>query len=155
MDNQKTIAKEVSLKGVGLHTGNPVNLAFKPAEIDAGINFIRTDLPSHPVIKASVEQVVSLEQSPRRTSIRQENIQVQTIEHLMSALFGLGIDNLYIEIDNEEVPGLDGSSLNFLNALNSAGLIEQEKARHYYAIKEPVSVEDDGSSIIALPSLEL
>src|SRR3989338_9292667 len=100
MDNQKTIAKEVSLKGVGLHTGNHVNLAFKPAEIDAGINFIRTDLPSHPVIKASVEQVVSLEQSPRRTSIRQENIQVQTIEHLMSALFGLGIDNLYIEIDN-------------------------------------------------------
>jgi UDP-3-O-[3-hydroxymyristoyl] N-acetylglucosamine deacetylase / 3-hydroxyacyl-[acyl-carrier-protein] dehydratase len=155
MDRQKTIAKELSLKGIGLHTANKVNIRFKPAGVDSGINFIRTDLPGRPLIKALVDNLLAQEHSVRRTSIRKDSIEIQTIEHLLAALCGLGIDNIYVEIDNDEIPGLDGSSLNFLEILNNAGLIEQEKERRYYSIKEPIFVEEDGSSIIALPASEL
>ena len=129
MDRQKTIAKEVSIEGIGLHTGNAVNITFKPAQVDTGINFIRIDLPSRPVIKASIENILPQSRSPRRTSIGCGNTEIHTIEHLMAALAGLDIDNLYIEIDNDEVPGLDGSSVNFLDILLNAGLKEQTKTR--------------------------
>lgn len=152
MDKQKTIGRKFSLQGVGLHTAKKVNVTFKPAEIDSGINFIRIDLPEKPKIKASVESLFSPAQAPRRTSIGKDGAEVQTIEHLMAALCGLKIDNLYIEIDNEEIPGLDGSSMNFLELLNSAGIVEQEKERKYYFIKEPVFAHEENSSIVALPS---
>ncbi|MCX5703596.1 MAG: UDP-3-O-acyl-N-acetylglucosamine deacetylase [Candidatus Omnitrophica bacterium] len=155
MLKQRTIAKELSLKGIGLHTANKVNITFKPAEVDQGINFIRTDLPNRPLVKASVEDVLSSSSSPRRTSIGQDNIEIQTIEHLMAALAGAEVDNINIELDNSEVPGLDGSSLNFLEIINKAGIREQEKERRYYAIKEPIFVEEDGSTIVALPASEL
>lgn len=154
MEKQRTIEKELSLKGIGLHTANKVNITFKPADIDTGINFIRTDLPSRPVIKASVEYLLSPSRSVRRSSVGQGTIEIHTIEHLMAALAGLGIDNIYIEIDNDEVPGLDGSSLNFLEILTQAGIKEQEKDRAYYSIKEPIFVEEDGASIVAVPSSE-
>ena len=154
MDKQRTIEKELSLKGIGLHTANKVNITFKPADIDTGINFIRTDLPSRPVIKASVEYLLSPSRSVRRSSVGGGTIEIHTIEHLMAALAGLGIDNIYIEIDNDEVPGLDGSSLNFLETLAEAGIKEQEKDRAYYSIKEPIFVEEDGASIVAVPSSE-
>jgi UDP-3-O-acyl-N-acetylglucosamine deacetylase len=125
MDKQRTIGKELSLKGIGLHTANKVNITFKPAGPDTGINFIRTDLPDRPVIKASVDNLLSPSVSPRRTSIGKDNVEIQTIEHLMAALTGAGIDNIYIEIDNDEAPGLDGSSLNFLDILNKCGIVEQ------------------------------
>ena len=155
MDKQKTIGKELSLKGIGLHTANKVNVTFKPAQTDTGINFIRTDLPDRPVIRASVDYLLSPSVSPRRTSIGKDKVEIQTIEHLMAALCGLGIDNIYIEIDNDEVPGLDGSSLNFLEILNKCGIVEQEKERRYYSIKEPIVVEEDSSFIAVLPSGEL
>lgn len=154
MDKQKTITKVLSLKGIGIHTGNLVNITFKPAEIDTGINFIRSDLPGKPVIKASVEYLLSPARSPRRTSVGKDAVEIQTIEHLMAALCGLEIDNIYIEIDNDEVPGLDGSSLNFLEILQECGTVEQEKDRRYYSIKEPIFIEEDDSSIVALPSSE-
>jgi len=154
MDIQKTIAKEVSLKGIGLHTGNSVNINFKPADVDTGINFIRKDLTSRPVIKASLEYLLPQSRSPRRTSIGHDNIEIHTIEHLMAALAGLDIDNLYIEIDNDEVPGVDGSSLNFLEILTKAGIKEQSKSRSYYLIKEPIFAEEYGASIMAVPSRE-
>lgn len=154
MNKQKTIAKELKLNGVGLHTANKVNVTFKPSGIDTGINFIRTDLPERPRIKAMVDSLLSSAQSPRRTSIGSENAQVQTIEHLMAALSGLGIDNICIEVDNNEVPGLDGSSLNFMEMLSGAGVMEQEKESHAYSVKEPFFVEEEGSSIVALPSSE-
>ncbi|MDD5155645.1 MAG: UDP-3-O-acyl-N-acetylglucosamine deacetylase, partial [Candidatus Omnitrophica bacterium] len=116
MEKQRTIAREFKLKGAGLHTGSKVNMVFKPADADSGINFIRVDLESKPVIKASLDNVLPSELRLRRTSIGQNGSCVHTIEHLMAALLGLGIDNLYIEIDNEEVPALDGSSLNFAEA---------------------------------------
>ena len=151
MNKQRTIQKEASLKGVGLHTAGKVNIKFMPAGVDSGINFIRTDLPGKPVLKASIENVLSQSGSLRRTSLVKGNAQVHTIEHLMSALMGLGIDNLNIELDNSEIPGMDGSSLNFIEALNKAVVIEQEKERSPYIIKEPIFVEENGSSIIALP----
>jgi UDP-3-O-[3-hydroxymyristoyl] N-acetylglucosamine deacetylase/3-hydroxyacyl-[acyl-carrier-protein] dehydratase len=131
-----------------------VNLTFKPAPVDSGINFMRTDLPQRPVIKATLEHVLSQVRSPRRTSIGLDSIEVHTIEHLMAALAGLGIDNLYIEIDNDEVPGLDGSSLNFLEILNQAGTKFQEKERHDYLLKEPIFVEEPGAAIVAVPAQE-
>jgi UDP-3-O-[3-hydroxymyristoyl] N-acetylglucosamine deacetylase/3-hydroxyacyl-[acyl-carrier-protein] dehydratase len=154
MDKQRTIAKELSLEGVGLHTANKVKITFKPADIDSGINFIRTDLPDKPVIKATADYLLPQSRSPRRTSIGKDSIEIHTIEHLMAALAGLNIDNLNIEMDNEEVPGLDGSSVNFLEVLTRAGIREQEKPRQYYLIKEPIFVEEDGSAIVALPSQE-
>ncbi|MFA5145541.1 MAG: bifunctional UDP-3-O-[3-hydroxymyristoyl] N-acetylglucosamine deacetylase/3-hydroxyacyl-ACP dehydratase [Candidatus Omnitrophota bacterium] len=155
MDKQRTIGKEFNLKGIGLHTGNKVNITFKPAPADTGINFIRTDLPGKPMVKASVDCLLLSSGSPRRTSIGRDKAEIQTIEHVMAALAGAGIDNILIEIDNAEVPGLDGSSLNFLEAIKTAGIVEQQQERRYYSLKEPIAVEEDGSSIIALPADEL
>ncbi len=154
MDKQRTIERQISLKGIGLHTASKVNITFKPAEIDSGINFVRKDLPDGPVIKASVEYLLSSDRFPRRTCIGKGNVEIHTIEHLMAALAGLSIDNLYIEIDNDEVPGLDGSSLDFAKILTNAGIVEQEKERRYFLLKEPIFVEEDGASIVALPSRE-
>lgn len=154
MDKQKTIAKEASLKGTGLHTSNKVNVTFKPAEADKGINFIRVDLTHKPVIKAVVDNLLSTAHSPRRTSIGQDGAEIQTIEHLMAAIAGLQIDNLNIEMDNDEVPGLDGSSLKFIEILSKAGVKEQEKEKRPYTLKEPIFAEEEGSSIIALPCSE-
>lgn len=155
MDKQRTIQREISIKGVGLHTAKSANLVFKPAEVDSGINFVRTDLPGKPVIKACIENSATQAHSPRKTSLFSDGVELYTVEHLMAALSGLAIDNLRIEIDNLEVPGLDGSSVNFLNALSDAGIKEQEKPRQYYSLKEPIAIEEDGSALIALPSSEL
>jgi UDP-3-O-[3-hydroxymyristoyl] N-acetylglucosamine deacetylase / 3-hydroxyacyl-[acyl-carrier-protein] dehydratase len=152
MDKQRTIENEISASGTGLHTANKVNIKFKPADADTGINFIRTDLPGKPVIKVSVDSLLSQARSPRRTSIGNNGAEVQTVEHLMAALGGLGINNISIEMDNNEVPGLDGSSLNFVELLAKAGVKEQDKPRRSYAIKEPIFVEEDGSAIMAVPS---
>jgi len=151
MGKQRTIAREFTLKGAGLHTAYKVNMVFKPADVDSGINFIRVDLNSRPVIKASVDCLLPLELRPRRTSIGQNGAQVHTIEHLMAALMGLNIDNLCIEIDNEELPALDGSSLNFVEALTKAGFKEQEKERRYFAVKEAIFAEEPGALIVIVP----
>jgi len=152
MNKQKTIAREVSISGVGLHTANKAKLTFKPAQADSGIRFVRVDLFESPALEANVGSLLSPERAPRRTSIGRDSAEVQTIEHLMAALAGAEIDNLIVEIDNNEVPGLDGSSLNFLECLERGGIVEQEKERRYFSIKEPILVEEAGSSIVAFPS---
>jgi len=154
MDKQKTIARKVSLEGIGLHTANEVHLGFSPAEVDSGISFIRLDLASKPKIRTSVEHLLAPYHSVRRTSIGRDGVEVQTIEHLMAALAGAGIDNLDIEIDNVEVPGGDGSSLKFMEILHQAGIKEQNKERRYYSIKEPIVAEEDGAVIAAFSSSE-
>lgn len=154
MDNQKTIEREVSLTGIGLHTANKVNITFKPAPAGSGISFIRVDLPAKPVVKISTESLLSQSRSLRRTSLGDESVEIHTIEHLMAALSGLGIDNLSIEIDNNEIPGLDGSSLNFMEVLINAGIKEQAEPKQYCSIKEPIFIEEEKASIIALPSSE-
>ncbi|HNW39103.1 MAG TPA: UDP-3-O-acyl-N-acetylglucosamine deacetylase [Candidatus Omnitrophota bacterium] len=154
MDNQKTIANEVTLKGVGIHTGNKANVTFKPAEVDSGVTFIRMDVPGAPRIKADVGSLLLAPKFSRRSSIGNEQAEVQTIEHLMAALSSLGIDNIDIQIDNNEVPGLDGSAMNFVEALEKAGLKQQEKPKYVYAIKEPICIQEGASSITILPDKE-
>lgn len=154
MDKQRTIQKEFKISGVGLHTATKVNITFKPAPVDTGIWFTRSDLPGKPAIAAKVENLLSQDRSHRRTSIGKDGAEVHTIEHLMAALSGEGIDNLYVEIDNQEVPGFDGSSSAFIEAIAKAGIKEQEKERQYYVIREPVFLEEDGASIMAVPAQE-
>ena len=154
MNKQRTIAREVSINGAGLHTANKAKITFKPAELDSGIRFIRTDLSGRPEFKVSVSSLLSPERAPRRTSLGMDSAEVQTIEHLMAALSGAEIDNLIIEVDNNEIPGLDGSSINFVELLEQGGIVEQEKERHYFLIKEPIFVEESGSSIVVFPSSE-
>lgn len=155
MDKQKTIEKQVSISGIGLHTGRTVKITFKPAGVDAGVNFLRVDLPDKPVIKACVNSIVaSVQGSPRRTALGEGPAQVKTVEHLIAALYGADIDNINIEIDGEELPGIDGSSLGYMEVLAEAGLKEQEKERHYFVIKDPIFIEEGGCSIIVMPSSE-
>ena len=154
MDKQRTIVNEVSLEGNGIHTANPAKIIFKPAEADSGVTFIRTDLAGKPAIKACLANLLSSARSPRRTSVGNQAAEVQTIEHLMASLCGLSIDNLYVEINNNEIPGLDGSSEKIMEVLACAGIREQDRPRKYFAIKEPIFVEEEGASIMAVPSSE-
>ncbi|MDD5254990.1 MAG: UDP-3-O-acyl-N-acetylglucosamine deacetylase [Candidatus Omnitrophica bacterium] len=154
LEKQKTIARDISCEGIGLHTGGKVKMTFKPAEPGTGICFIRTDLAERPSIKATVDNVVLYSGSARRSCLGTDGVQVTTIEHLMAALAGIGVDNLYIEVDNAEMPGLDGSSASFIEMLNKAGIKEQDKDRGSYAVRDPLYVEEEGSSIVALPAAE-
>ncbi|PIQ86018.1 MAG: 3-hydroxyacyl-[acyl-carrier-protein] dehydratase FabZ [Candidatus Omnitrophica bacterium CG11_big_fil_rev_8_21_14_0_20_43_6] len=154
MEKQKTIANQVSLSGVGIHTGNKVGITFKPAADSSGIAFIRTDLPGAPRIQANVASFLATKFS-RRSSIGNNDTEVQTIEHLMAALSCLGIDNIDVEIDNNELPGLDGSAIKFVEALEKAGIVQQEQERYIHIIKESISIEDETSSITIVPAQEL
>jgi UDP-3-O-[3-hydroxymyristoyl] N-acetylglucosamine deacetylase/3-hydroxyacyl-[acyl-carrier-protein] dehydratase len=155
MEKQTTIEKEVSISGRGIHTGNKVNVTLKPAVVDSGVNFMRTDLAQRPVIKGHIEYLLGSVQPHRRTCIGKDDVEVFTIEHFMSALAGLGIDNILVELDASEMPGLDGSSLNYQELLKQAGLKEQDKPRQTYQIRDPIVVEEDDSYIVALPCPEL
>ena len=152
MDTQKTIQREVTIKGVGLHTGVKTSVCFKPAEADSGITFVRSDLPGAPAIKAGVERVFSYPNSQRRTTLCNSGGSINTVEHLLAALSSLGIDNLVVEVDNEELPGMDGSAKDYVEALDKAGIKDLEKPRHYYSLKEPVYLNENGASLIAMPS---
>lgn len=154
MEKQKTIAKDISLEGIGLHTGNTVRIKFKPAPVNTGILFIRTDLPNQPIIRADAIYLLSGDKNPRRTSIGNNGVEIHTVEHLLAVLSGLGVDNLIIEIDNNEVPGLDGSGINFIQAFSNAGLVVQDKERRFFSVKEPIWIEDNGASIAVLPANE-
>ena len=122
MEKQKTIGKSISLNGKGLHTGLNVNLTFNPAAENHGIIFKRVDLPEQPLVHAFVEFVT---ETSRGTTIEEKGIKVATIEHVMAALLGLGIDNILIEINGPETPIMDGSSLYFIEILHKAGFLEQ------------------------------
>lgn len=149
---QRTIRDEFTLQGKGLHTGNTVELRFKPLGPNMGIIFQRVDLPRKPMIKADVYFLSASKISPRRTTIGFEDAQVQTIEHLMAAFSGLKIDNILIEINNNEVPGLDGSALMFVELLKKAGIVDQDIPRRTYKVNAPIWAEDENSTIIILPS---
>jgi UDP-3-O-[3-hydroxymyristoyl] N-acetylglucosamine deacetylase/3-hydroxyacyl-[acyl-carrier-protein] dehydratase len=144
MEKQKTIAGQVSLSGIGIHTGNKVNVTFKPAAASSGVAFIRTDVAGSPRIKADVQSFLAAKFS-RRSSIGNSDIEIQTIEHLMAVLSSLGIDNIDIEINNNELPGLDGSAINFVEALEKAGIVQQEQEKYIHIIKEPIYIEDGKS----------
>ncbi|MBF0479469.1 MAG: UDP-3-O-[3-hydroxymyristoyl] N-acetylglucosamine deacetylase [Candidatus Omnitrophica bacterium] len=154
-EKQQTIASEIKIAGVGVHTGQPVHMVLKPALDNQGIIFIRTDLPGRPAINICPENVTVGEEYDRCTGIKNGPAVVYTIEHLMSALSGLNVDNVTVEIDASETPILDGSGLEFMNAIKSAGLVEQKADRTYIKILEPVGVDGKNSSIFAFPCDEL
>lgn len=154
MELQRTIKKEVGLEGVGLHTGEKVKIRLFPALPDSGINFIRTDLPNNPTVKASIANVMEPCRRLRRTSLGCGGIEIHTIEHLMSALCGLMIDNLKVEISGPEVPGLDGSALPFVELIQKAGIEEQQATRGSFQVKEPIWLEENDTVLAILPASE-
>jgi UDP-3-O-[3-hydroxymyristoyl] N-acetylglucosamine deacetylase / 3-hydroxyacyl-[acyl-carrier-protein] dehydratase len=150
MKKQRTIQKAVSLSGVGLHTGKVVTLTFNPAPENHGHKFQRVDLVGQPLVNADVSRVIS---TTRGTTIKSDEAQVSTIEHVLSALVGLGIDNVLMGIDGPEVPILDGSAIQFVKALREAGVEEQDADREYFEITEPITYRDEatGAELMALP----
>lgn len=149
---QKTIKKSVQLSSVALHTGQHTSVTLKPAKANEGIHFIRTDLAGNPSIKVEPQSVVTDHQITRHTVIEANGVRVMTIEHLLAALHGLGIDNLTVEINGSEVPGLDGSSADFVKALESAGLQDLGVPRRYLEINQPIMVANEKASIMIVPA---
>tara|TARA_B110000902_G_scaffold192090_1_gene217637 strand:+ start:1035 stop:2426 length:1392 start_codon:yes stop_codon:yes gene_type:complete len=150
---QKTIQSEITLSGVGLHTGNIVSMTLKPAPINHGFAFSRVDLEGSPTIEAKAEYVVTTQ---RGTNLEKNGVKIQTSEHVLAAAVGLDIDNLLIEIDASEPPIMDGSSKFFVEALEKAGIKEQEAYIEEYIVKEVISYKDEisGSEIILMPADE-
>ncbi|MEO0472987.1 MAG: UDP-3-O-acyl-N-acetylglucosamine deacetylase, partial [Bacteroidota bacterium] len=148
---QHTLAKTVSLSGVGLHTGVSASITFHPADENHGIAFKRTDLPDSQPIPALVENVID---TSRSTKIGKDGASVQTIEHVMATLYSLGIDNALLEVSGPEVPIMDGSARDFLNVLLEAGSKEQEAEREVFVIDEPVHYieKDRRVELAALPA---
>ena len=148
---QKTIEKEITLKGVGLHTGADVTLVFKPGAENSGFLFERVDLEGNPKIEADANYVTNTQ---RGTCLEKNGVTIQTCEHVLAALVGLDIDNAIIELNASEPPIMDGSSKFFVEALEKAGIVEQEAVREEYIVKEVVSYSDEstGSEIILMPS---
>lgn len=150
---QRTIEKEITLSGVGLHTGEHVTMKFVPAPENHGYAFKRVDLEGTPIIEADANYVVNTQ---RGTNLEKNGVKIQTSEHVLAALVGLEIDNVLIELNSSEPPIMDGSSKYFIEALEKAGIVEQEAAREEYIVKEVISYKDEatGSEITIIPSEE-
>ena len=151
MEKQRTIKTEIELEGIGLHTANKARIKLKPAPVNSGINFVRSDVDSKLHLRAEWGNVLQESFTKRRTSLGKGDIQVHTVEHIMAAFCGLGIDNLDIEISNNEVPGFDGSAKIIVDAILKAGIQEQDSPRNYFVLRQPVFVQEDDASIVALP----
>lgn len=146
---QYTISKETDLEGRGLFTSEPVRVRFKPAPANSGIVFVRTDQGSPVRIPVRPENIT---RRPRRTSLRNGTLAVETVEHCLAAISGLGIDNLEVELVGPELPGVDGSCQPFLQALQAAQPVELDVAAPVYQITEPITVREGNAMIAALPS---
>jgi UDP-3-O-[3-hydroxymyristoyl] N-acetylglucosamine deacetylase/3-hydroxyacyl-[acyl-carrier-protein] dehydratase len=146
---QRTLARPVSITGNALHTGEPVTLTLKPAPVDHGLVFKRLDLHGAPELKPRVDQITDL---VRATTIQVGHAKIHTVEHVLSALHGCGVDNVLIEMNSSEPPILDGSARPFVNMILQGEPVEQEKEREYFELDAAVSVTRGNSSIIALPS---
>jgi UDP-3-O-[3-hydroxymyristoyl] N-acetylglucosamine deacetylase/3-hydroxyacyl-[acyl-carrier-protein] dehydratase len=152
-EKQRTIKAPVSVSGVGLHTGNEVVLTFKPAPENYGYKFRRVDLNTGTLVDADVEHVVD---TSRGTSIEHEGVRIDTVEHVLAALAGLGIDNAIIELNQSETPILDGSSRFYVEALLSVGIVEQKALRQYFEITSNITYLNPEKKVemIAIPSDE-
>ena len=148
MNRQRTIQSEVELSGRGLFTGFPVHVRFKPAPPGSGVVFVRTDQPDAVRIAARIE---NLTKRARRTSLRNGTAAIETVEHCLAAARGLELDNLTIEMDNAELPGVDGSAQPFLDCLKAAGIEEQDAPRKYVRITEPTRVSEGEAEVVAWP----
>lgn len=151
MVKQKTIKTEISLTGVGLHTGKEVTMTFKPAPVNNGFTFVRVDLEGQPIIEADANYVVNTQ---RGTNLEKLGVKIQTPEHVLAALEGCDLDNIIIELDASELPIMDGSSKYFVEAIEKAGIEEQNAKRNVYVVKEIISFTDEatGSEILVMPN---
>jgi UDP-3-O-[3-hydroxymyristoyl] N-acetylglucosamine deacetylase/3-hydroxyacyl-[acyl-carrier-protein] dehydratase len=134
--NTHTITSSITLSGRGLHTGKNVTVTFNPAPENTGILFRRVDLPGQPMVHAIATNVFD---TSRGTSLKENNAEVRTVEHLMAALAGLQLDNIIVDIDAEETPILDGSARYYVEALQKAGIVEQQQEREYFVVTKPYS----------------
>jgi UDP-3-O-[3-hydroxymyristoyl] N-acetylglucosamine deacetylase / 3-hydroxyacyl-[acyl-carrier-protein] dehydratase len=151
MVKQKTIKTEISLTGVGLHTGKEVSMTFKPAPVNNGFIFVRVDLEGQPIIEADANYVVNTQ---RGTNLEKLGVKIQTPEHVLAALEGCDLDNVIIELNASELPIMDGSSKYFVEAIEQAGIEEQNANRNVYVVKEIISFTDEttGSEILVMPN---
>ena len=145
---ETTVQRPVEAAGVGLHSGVPVRIRILPAPVSTGIVFVRTDLENFQ-IPASWRHVARVSYA---TSLMRQGVLISTTEHLLSVFYSMGIDNVYVEIDNLEVPILDGSGLPFVRLLQEAGIRQYRRKRRYLSVRRPISVEDKGKRISILPA---
>ena len=145
---QRTIRNPVEYRGIGLHSGKEIRIVVRPAEAGTGVTFVRTDIEDHPVVRA---HGANMRARQRRTCIQDGRAEVYTCEHLLAALYALGVDNALIEIDGEEVPGLDGAASEFFRGLRDSGTVEMRAPRAVYAVTHPIYVREGAASIVALP----
>ncbi|CAM3515414.1 bifunctional UDP-3-O-[3-hydroxymyristoyl] N-acetylglucosamine deacetylase/3-hydroxyacyl-ACP dehydratase [Flavobacterium gelidilacus] len=151
MVKQTTIASEITLKGVGLHTGQEVTMTFKPAPVNNGYSFVRVDLEGHPVIEADASYVINTQ---RGTNLEKKGVFIQTSEHVLAAFVGCDVDNVIIELNASEPPIMDGSSKYFVEAIEKVGVEIQNEERRVYVVKDVISYTDEnsGSEITIIPS---
>jgi len=145
---QQTIEREVSLKGKSLHTGQDVTLTLRPGAPDTGIVFRRIDLFGKPEVRPSSEMVTEVE---RKTTVASDHIKLHTIEHILSALTGMGVDNAIVEMDASEPPIVDGSARPFTTLVRQAGIVTQDKPAEVFALTSPITINEGSRSIVALP----
>ena len=145
---QRTLKEPVEYRGVGLHSGKEINITVRPAEAGNGVTFVRVDLENQPVVRA---HGANMKARQRRTCIQDGRAEVYTCEHLLAALYALDLDNVVVEIDGEEVPGLDGAAGDFFRGLRESGVVESRTPRPTYAVKQPIYVREGSASIVALP----
>jgi UDP-3-O-[3-hydroxymyristoyl] N-acetylglucosamine deacetylase/3-hydroxyacyl-[acyl-carrier-protein] dehydratase len=149
---QRTLESECSYKGIGIHGGQEVTVRFKPAPPDHGIVFVRVDLPGSPVVPASIRHAALSSEYPRRTTLSHNGVRIHTVEHVLAALAGLGIDNAVVELDADEpAEPTDGSCESFVKILSDAGIKEQDALLQHLVITEPVTFDDGGVHIAASP----
>ncbi|MDP8245135.1 MAG: bifunctional UDP-3-O-[3-hydroxymyristoyl] N-acetylglucosamine deacetylase/3-hydroxyacyl-ACP dehydratase [Candidatus Hinthialibacter antarcticus] len=154
VEYQKTIAGEASISGVGLHTGQETTVTFKPAEADTGVRFVRADLPDRPVIEARADKAV-LEDSLYLTALGRGDIQIQTVEHVLAAVSGLGIDNIILELSSSEPPIVDGSAQPFVNEILKVGIVTLDRPKKFIEVKEPIWLFENGLELAIIPSHRL
>jgi len=152
-DKQHTLSKSLSISGTGLHTGVLVDMTLHPANPGFGIQFQRVDLPNQPVIKADCDLVTD---TSRGTTLQVGEAKVSTVEHILAALVGLGVDNILIELNGPEIPIMDGSSAPFIEAIENVGVLEQDAAKAWYSIDENIFHYDEDKRVemVALPALD-
>ncbi|MBK9332448.1 MAG: bifunctional UDP-3-O-[3-hydroxymyristoyl] N-acetylglucosamine deacetylase/3-hydroxyacyl-ACP dehydratase [Ignavibacteria bacterium] len=150
LEKQRTIKNEITMSGVGLHTGNRSNMTFKPAPENYGVKFKRIDLPDSPEIPADIDHVIDIS---RGTTIAKDGAEVHTVEHVLASIMGCEIDNIIIELDSNEPPIMDGSAKDYVETLKKADIVEQEAKRDYLVIEDTVHYHDDKTNvdIVALP----
>ncbi len=152
-DKQHTLAQPISISGTGLHTGILVDMVLNPANPGFGIQFKRIDLPGQPIIKADCDLVTD---TSRGTTLEDNGAKISTVEHVLAALVGMGVDNCLIEINGPEIPIIDGSSQPFVEIIEEAGVEEQEAAKHWYTIDTNISYYHEGKRVemVAMPAVE-